>query len=68
MPDLRSGTLNDRLKNKLKVVHTESVTPIATIARLAASRTDAEFPAEPLYLRSADAKVQSKSIVEHQEV
>ena len=60
--------LNDRLKNKLKVVHTESVTPIATIARLAASRTDAKFPAEPLYLRSADAKVQSKSIVEHQEV
>lgn len=51
----------------LPVIHKEAAPDIAVVAKLAAQADETKFPPEPLYLRSADAKVQAGFALERSE-
>ena len=51
--------LNDACQKELPIIHSDATFEIGLIARLAAKMPETETPPEPLYLRSADAKVQA---------
>ncbi|MEM7290472.1 MAG: tRNA (adenosine(37)-N6)-threonylcarbamoyltransferase complex dimerization subunit type 1 TsaB [Pseudomonadota bacterium] len=51
--------LADQVGNPSKILHRESVAPIATYARLGAEIAEPGEMPNPLYLRSADAKTQT---------
>jgi tRNA threonylcarbamoyl adenosine modification protein YeaZ len=51
--------LNEKSKQNTSIVHTEAAPKISIVAMLASQKPDPSEPPEPLYLRSADAKVQA---------
>ena len=51
--------LNTACQKELPIIHSDATFEIGLIARLAAKIPEPETPPEPLYLRSADAKVQA---------
>ena len=57
--------LNDVCQKELPIIHSNATFEIGLIARLAAKMPEPEAPPEPLYLRSADAKVQVGFALEH---
>jgi tRNA threonylcarbamoyl adenosine modification protein YeaZ len=54
-----ASILNEHSNLALPVLHTDSAPEIERVARLAAQRLEGSRPPEPLYLREADAKVQT---------
>ena len=56
------------LGNKLPIVHTNAVAPIGVYAELAGESQQNPPRAEPIYLRSADAKPQSGFVLEREAV
>ena len=54
-----ADNLEKLLKSSLPILHTEHIARIEIVAGLAAVADPDENPAEPLYLRSADAKSQT---------
>ncbi len=51
--------VSDSIRKQLNIIHEEAHTPIDVIARLGSQKQSSHKMPEPLYLRSADAKVQS---------
>ena len=54
-----AAILNEAMHLKMPIIHSDASPKIATVAQLASQAKDPLSPPEPLYLRSADAKVQA---------
>lgn len=54
-----SSILNEICQQNAPIIHTEAAPQISVVAMLASQKPDPSAPPEPLYLRSADAKVQA---------
>ncbi len=53
-----AAILNEACQKNLPIIHADTAFEIALIVKLASQKPKPEKPPEPLYLRSADAKVQ----------
>lgn len=51
--------LNEISQQNTSIVHTEAAPQISVVGKLASQKPDPSGPPEPLYLRSADAKIQA---------
>lgn len=54
-----AAILNDHFSTNYPIIHTQAAPQISLVAEIAASSEISKTPPEPLYLRSADAKVQA---------
>lgn len=62
-----AAILNEYCKLQYPVIHDDAASDIKVVARLVSELPDSELPPEPLYIRSADAKVQSGFALERME-
>lgn len=63
-----AAILNEHCQLEYPVIHDDEACEIEIIAKLASKLSDSEASPEPLYLRSADAKVQAGFALERMEV
>lgn len=62
-----ASILNQNCQLSHRIIHEDAACDIEIVAQLASEMPEAEIPPEPLYLRSADAKVQSGFALERME-